>query len=90
MLPVLKWQYTKGEYRSVSISNSIKVTRNSDCSLLAEAVLHDITETLLNYDLQGLDIELILMGRPWLKTEDFNLYTSDLVQMLDEQLEREI
>ena len=90
VLPLLKWQYTSGEYRSLSISKSIKVTRNSNCSLLAEVILHDINETLLNYDIQDLDVELIMMGRPWLKADDFNLEMSGLNKILDEQLEREI
>ena len=90
VLPVLKWQYSSGDYKSLSISNSIKITRKSDRSLLAETVLHDISETLLNYNIQGLDIELIMMGRPWLKADDFNLDVSDLTLVFDEQLEREI
>lgn len=90
VLQVLRWQFASGEYRSLSISNSIKITRNSNRRFLAEAILQDITETLLLYDLQGLDIELIMMGRPWLKADDFDLDAIGLSQIFDEQLEREI
>jgi hypothetical protein len=64
VIPVLRWQYTTGEYKSLSISNSIKITRDTNRNLLAKRIIFDITNTLFLYDLQGLDIELLIMGRP--------------------------
>jgi len=90
VLPVLKWQYATGEYQSLSISNSIKITRDTDRSLLAERIITDVRETLLVYELRDTDIELLLMSRPWLSKDDFNLENSTLKTIFDGQLEREV
>ena len=90
LLPVLRWQYINGEHNSLSISESIKITRDTDRILLAKRILLNISETLRIYELQGLDIELIMMGRPWLSADDFDIEKSGLTDIFDEQIEREI
>ena len=77
VLPVLRWQYSNGEYRSLTITSSIKINREIYLNLLAEKLLWDISETLIKYDLRDADLELFLMGRPWLSIEDFNLDNID-------------
>ena len=73
VLPVLRWQYSTGEYRSLSLSDSIKIIRSISLNLLAEKILWDIAETLLEYDLRDADLELYLMSRPWLNVDEFDL-----------------
>lgn len=33
----------------------------------------DVTNTTTMYELQALDIDLFIMGRPWLKADDFEI-----------------
>jgi hypothetical protein len=64
VLPVFRWQFANGQYRSLTISDSIKITRFISINLLAENILYDIQEILLMYELRDEDIEFYLMGRP--------------------------
>jgi len=73
IIPVLRREYDDGEYKAISTTKSIKVTRFSSCELLAERVLESILDKLLIYFLKGVNIELFIMGRPWLNSDDFNV-----------------
>ena len=73
VLPVLRWQYATGEYRSITVSESIKINKNISISLLAEQIHSDINAVLLEYEIREADLELYLMGRPWLSVDEFDL-----------------
>ena len=73
VLPVLRWQISGGSYRSFSITESIKITRNTSLKLLAELILFNIQKTLRDYSIRDQDLELYLMGRPWLSVDEFEL-----------------
>lgn len=88
-MPVLRREYTDGEYKTITISKSIKITRFSSCSLLAERVVHSILDALLIYDLNGIDNELFIMGRPWLSAEDFKIKIPEVTNILNKQIEKE-
>lgn len=94
ILPVLRWQFADGEYRSLTITESIKITRNISLKLLAEKLLWDIGETLLNYDLKDADLELFMMGRPWLSIDEFDLERFltrlSLTDLFENQIEKKI
>jgi hypothetical protein len=97
VLPVLRWQYPNGECQIRTISSSIKISRFSSCSLLAKScsllakrILISLKKALLVYELSGLDINLYLLGRPWLNTNEFALTESEITQLFDEQIEKEI
>ena len=90
ILPVLKWQTPEGEYKSLTITNSIKITRYTSKSLLARRIVFSLQDAILVYELRSVDIDLFLMGRPWLSSEEFNLQFSKITEILDEQIEKEI
>ena len=60
ILPVLRWQFVDGNYKSITISNSIKITRFTSCDLLAKRVVYSLQDALLTYDLRGVDIYLFI------------------------------
>src|SRR5258706_462055 len=64
ILPVLRWEYSGGGYRSLTISYSIKINKNISISLLAEAILNQIKKMFSKYNLLDGDLELYIMGRP--------------------------
>lgn len=92
ILPVLRRQdiTTSGSYESITISNSIKITRFTSCNLLAEKVFMSLTDKLYIYNLRGVSIELFIMGRPWLDVEEFNVKLPELTNNLNEQIEAEV
>ena len=90
ILPVLRWQNIDGDYKSSTISESIKITRLFDCNLLAEWVVYSLQDAFLKYEIKGLEIELFMMGRPWLRDEDFMIREPEITQLLSEQIEKEI
>jgi len=90
ILPVLRWEVIGGDYKVVTISNSIKVTRFTDCSLLAEILFHSLKKACLVYDLSKIQINLFMMGRPWLNSNDFNSPFDQLNKTLDENIKKEI
>jgi hypothetical protein len=73
VLPVLRWQISGGSYRSFSITENVKFTIKISLSLLAEKILWDIQKTLRDYSLRDADLDLYLMGRPWLSVDEFEL-----------------
>jgi hypothetical protein len=64
-LPVLRWQVGDGECRSLTITNSIKITRDTSKELLARKLTNDVSRSYYKYDIdKGGDVELFLLGRP--------------------------
>ena len=91
ILPVIRWQYASGEYKALTVTkSSIKITRDTALNKLTLRIVANLKETLLIYDLRGLDIEFYIMSRPWLKADDFNIEIKGLTQVFDEQIEREL
>lgn len=91
ILPVIRWQYANGEFRSLTITKTaIKVTRDTGLNKLALRIIANLKETLAIYDLKGLELEFHIMGRPWLSADDFNIEKSGLTQVFDEQIEKEL
>lgn len=94
VLPVLRWQIFSGSYRSLSITESIKITRNINLNLLAKKILWDIQKTLRDYRLRDADLELYLMSRPWLSVDEFELGLFvdrlKLEDLLNDEIERKI
>src|SRR5258706_241396 len=72
------------------MSRSIKITRDISKHLLTKKLIIDLKETLTMYELSGLDIDLFLLGRPWLSADDFNIDEAGLSKVFDDQIEREI
>jgi hypothetical protein len=90
ILPVIRWQSTKGEASSRTISHSIKITRFTSTNLIAKQMLYDVSEFFIDYYPIGADLELYLMGRPWLKTDEFDLDQIGLTSILEEQIENKL
>jgi len=64
ILPVLRWETVSGELNSITITSSIKITRDISKSFLARRISNAIFDKLNEYHLRDLDIDLFLMGRP--------------------------
>lgn len=91
VLPVLRWQTIKGEFNTITVTNSsIKLTRDVSDKYLAKIISNYIYEALKEYQLRDLDIELYLMGRPWLNIDEFNVNYSEVTEVLNNQIEKEI
>lgn len=88
VLPVLKWQYSTGEYRSFSISDSNKIIRGVSLEILAEKILGNISEAFSDYNIKGGNLDLYLMGRPWLGVDEFNIDRKDLEFEFNQALEK--
>ena len=73
ILPVLRWETSIGEFKTISISDSLKITRNINTELIAEKFIHEIIDILREYSLRDVDLELLIMGRPWLSVDEFNI-----------------
>lgn len=89
ILPLIRWQIADGGYDSVTISNSIKITRFSSSKLLAKKIYYSLQDACLVYDLNKVVIELFIMGRPWLDVDDFNVKLPELTDVLNKQLEND-
>jgi hypothetical protein len=90
ILPILRRENADGDYKSISISKSIKITRDTSCKLLAKRITHSLLAALLKYSIQDKDIELLIAGRPWLDADDFNVEFSEVTKIMDRQIEKEI
>lgn len=76
------------------MSDSIKVTRDISTNKLAKSILWDINSLFHKYtDLNG-DIELLIMGRPWLSVDEFDfdkfIDRKSLLGHFDEVLEKKL
>jgi len=90
VLPVLRWEYSNGDYKSISITQSIKISRGTSRKLLAKKICFCIKDAISIYDIQSNDIDLFMMSRPWLRAEDFSIEYSNITEILDDQIEKEI
>jgi len=87
---VVRWQDSRGEYRSLTLSKSIKLTRDTNLKLLAKKIDIDLTEILLLYELADTNIDFYLLIRPWINYDDFNMDKAGLTSVFDEQIEKEL
>ena len=90
ILPVLRLENADGQYKSITTTKSIKITRFTSSNLLTKRILHSTLDALFIYSLQDSDIDLFLMGRPWLSADDFNLNFSKITNLMDKQIEKEV
>ena len=88
ILPFLRWEYSYGDYKSYTISSSIKITRWSKSSLLVNRIISSLKNALSKYSLRGKDIDLFLMGRPWLSADEFSVKLPVITDVLDKQIEK--
>jgi len=89
ILPVLRRELDKGQYMTISATNSIKITRFSNSSLLAERLAHALMDKLFVYRLFSFEVDFFILSRPWLNANDFNINFSKVTEVLDKQLEIE-
>ena len=89
-MPVLRSKYLNNEYKTITISKSIKVLRNTSRKLLSSKLLESIVNSIQKYDLEGTNNTLYILDRPWLDSKDFNLNLSKVTEALDAQIEKEI
>jgi hypothetical protein len=94
ILPVLRWETANEKFNSVSISDSIKITRDINTDLIAENLIHDTLNMLREYSLRDLDLNLLILGRPWLNVDEFNfdrfLIRDKLTDVFDTIIEKKI
>jgi len=90
VLPVLRWQYLNGEYQSITITKSTKITRDTSWHLLTKKIILEIKGALSVYELSGLDIDFFMMCRPWLSADDFDIEKSNLTEIFEDQIEKEL
>lgn len=90
IIPILRYQVADNEYKSVTISKSIKITRYTSSSLLTKRLSLAIIDAISIYDLNDYDIDLFILSRPWLSAKDFNSDLSTVSKELDGQIEKEI
>ena len=91
ILPILKWKLTDGDYKTITISKSIKITRFSSPDVLLQRLILSIRTAVSIYILNVSNIDLLLIGRPWLSADDFNLPLNKVSDILDNNnLEQEI
>jgi hypothetical protein len=60
----VRFESSAEQYTSFTISDSIKITKNIDISLLADIILLDLKNTISEYSLIDVDLDLYIMGRP--------------------------
>jgi len=89
ILPILRRELDGSEYQTITATNSIKITRFSNSSLLAERLAHALMDKLFVYRVFGLDVSFFILSRPWLNADDFNIKLTDVTKKLDKQLEIE-
>jgi hypothetical protein len=90
VLPFIRWHTSKGNYQTLTISKSIKITNNSSRDLIAKKLEIDLNEILRIYELADTDLDFYVMSRPWLKKDAFDINEAGLTHIFDEQLEREV
>lgn len=90
VLPFIRWHDSKGNYRTLTISKSIKINKNTSKKLIANKLEQDLNEILKTYELANKTMDFYLMSRPWLKSDDFNMDEAGLTNIFNEQLEREL
>ena len=89
VLPVLRWQLFNGDVKSITISNSIKLTRFTNSSLLAERIFYSLHNALIVYLIDAKEIDLLLLSRAWLNVNEFNAQMPEINTTLDDLIEKE-
>jgi hypothetical protein len=64
VLPFIRWHDSKGNYRTLSISKSIKINKNTSRKLIANKIEQELNETLKTYELANKTMDIYLMSRP--------------------------
>ena len=91
ILPVIRSKLINGDYKTVTISDkAIKITKYTSRNLLASKLIRDILRAVFIYDLQGADINLYILDRPWLSEREFKADLTKVTEVLDNQIEKEI
>ena len=91
ILPVIRSKLINGDYKTVTISEkSIKITKNTSRNLLVSKLIKNILNAVFIYDLQGANMVLYILDRPWLSERDFNSDLSKVTEVLDNLIEKEI
>jgi len=90
VLPTLRNEYGKSNSITVSLSKSIKITKNTSSSLLSIKLLQLIRTKVLIYNWEITNCEVFLMSRPWLTDDEFNAPLSEVNKVLEQNLENEI
>ena len=86
VLPILRYKNPGEGFKSVTLSKSIKVTRFTSRELLSSVLLESVIKNIQVYDLEGTEMELFTLDRPWLSSKDFNVDMSTLTEALDYQI----
>lgn len=71
-MPVFRSKFLNNEYKTITISKSIKIIRNTSRKWLSSKLLESIIKSVQKYDLEGTNINLYILDRPWLESKDFN------------------
>ena len=71
LLPVIRWIDDTGLTKSITISDSMKITKLVDSDLLADKLYISMNKALYRYEVIQNNSELILMNRHWLDINDF-------------------
>jgi hypothetical protein len=66
ILPVIKMYVPDAEFSSITLTNAIKVTKNTSVDLLGIKILQLIKNKFTFYNLDPQGVEAFIMGRPWL------------------------
>ena len=74
LLPVIRWiDHDSGVSRSITINDSIKITKLVDINILLENLYNSMIKSLYKYDVNNSNSEFVLMNRVWLELNDFNV-----------------
>ena len=90
VLPVLRWEYPNGESLNITASGSIKITRFISTKYLARLIANYIFDALRKYEIQVADVELLILSRPWLSVDEFNVGIKTVTEALNDQIEKEV
>ena len=79
LLPVFRWiDNDTGLSQSVTISDSMKITKFVNINNLSDKLVYFIHIALSKYDMGNNNIELVLMNRVWLDITDFNVKEDEI------------
>ena len=72
VLPVIRWiDDISGVSRSITINESMKITKFVDINILLENLSDSIINSMYRYEVNNCNSELVLMNRVWLDINDF-------------------
>jgi len=58
--------------------------------LLAKKLTNTIIKNILLYNINDLDVDLYILGRPWLSSDDFKINIPEITDVLEQQVGKEI